>query len=1016
MLKEKVYVNVKKNALQALVKLLNDGEEAFQHTEEKLFQLLKGEAKVFRYSQNTEGITYLSILFLHEESNKTIQLLIKMEEQLTIIDSLIDVQVKGLEEYLPVHLELTTHEADLLSPEFWQAFYQLKIEPERELVLTRLKSWQLYTDYLISQKNIPYTIKTAKKLQRNQFELSFFEEANMQEIAIQKDDSLLFTYAFSEKELAKIVSWNAHENKMIVTSKEDLLQALNDEVKIYNLEAYDALLITNYEVKEILQNEIVEPSIHHPLLNPLFSTNSKRDFFGYSAKQDDTGDAIEQLLTIAETNFEHIAIISENDALESNIIETYKRILPVDQAREKEVAMQTIKSPMLEKSTIKLAEIENMLSAEEVAVQKRAIGQYSNQVNTVAARVNQIEATQRHLSEESTKNTNKMTAFLNLITSYQEEQEQLAFRNDQLIKMKGDLESSIKEQQQILKEIAEKQEEDHSYYEKLEKNWLQFNQESTVYTDHIVNLKNIGKAENVIEDCQGKVAKIQFTLEEGKKLKAEMDEEYAQFKLNQQVEKVDIVIKKIKSTADFVGKPLDLQFASSYAELTDIYMDKYMELEILEERFNDEVALIQEELQLTQITATKPAMSHYNYDRHFAEEKMTKVLDLFEKKPIALGINYKAKQRWKESLVEAVEDLYSMQVAMTNEKQVLENKLMAQLEYSEQLIQYFDNDIQILSSLLDEQQQVLRANEEEYDEIIQTAILDIEEMQKKVQIGLDSTKGRSENFSTLEKLEKTRKEYKVELLAKYEALEVQANEIEEAEKYIRILEAKHSGKVDEVLKDKEEMNIQIDVLQHDIVNSKETIEKLKQENTLINLQYEALVEQILICQNEHDQLEAKIATVQNHINMKQATTQQNRKTVATLKKWHEQLQLKQHNQAWKNIVEEKSKLRFYNSFEQYIPLANEVVIFEDEQYSWIDVVTKLKDYPSALFITTNIAQRNPMLLEQFEQHLFTQAIGTQEKQQIIESLKVNPFSAHAQRFEKIETPYLIQNQQKKVLM
>lgn len=1015
MMKEIVSAQLGVNALQPILSLLTENVVQDQQSQDKLFQQFKQEAKVFRYPQITEGITYLGVLVQHRETEKIVQLLLEVGEATTIVDSLWDPNDK-LEAYIDIELTIKSEQGSTFSAEFWQNFYQLQADPHHEAVLNKLQSWLIYSDYLLTQKNIPHTIKNISKTSNNKYEISFYEEERMKNFTFKKGDSIMAEYAFNEIEVGEIVTWKPESNEMIISSKQNFAEYKDTTVKIYNSKDYKELKKNHNEIDEILTKELKKPSLKHSLLNPFHSISSNQEYYGFSTKEEDLPVALEQLLSIAETKYDKIAVVLDRPELEESVINQYTRILPVDSSGEKSQAIQYLKKPIIEKSSVKLVEFQNKVSEEELKIQQNSIEEYSTKVEKIAQKIDMIEGTQKHLSENSTKNTNKINSFVNLIASYQDEQEQLAFRNDQLIKVKLDLENSIKDQRQILGEIAEQQEKDQQYYANLEKNWLQFNQESTIYTEHIINLKNIKKAEKIIGECEDKLKIVQDTLSEGEALKQGMLEQYEEFKLNQQVEKVDQVISKIKATADFVAMPIDLQFANSYAELTNIYMNKFAEIEELEERFSLEQNRIDEELYNAQLSATKPAVSHYNYDRHYAEEKMATVLNLIDRKPISLGLNYKAKQRWKETLSNAVEDLYSMQLCMKMEKQVLENKLMAQLQYAEQLVQYFDNDISKLNEILEDQKVNLTASEEEYKSIIETANIDIKDMKQKVQDGLMNTKGRSEKYATLDKLEKTRKSFKVELLAKYELLEIQANDIENAIKYIQILETKHSEKVKEVLTDKQEMDVQIDVLQHDIVNSKEAIENLKQENQVINAQYEELVQQIHINQKESDVLIGKISVIQQDIMEKEKAFLKNDKLLNSLRKWHELLQSEQNDIVWKKLVEEKSKLRFYHSFESYEAQKNEVIIFEDQQYSWIDAVIKLKKYANALFITTDLSQRSINDEADFNSYLIQKELNVLERKQVMENLKENPFSNYADIFENDKKPYLVQADKKIMLM
>lgn len=1012
MMKEKVSVQIAPNAIKSILNLLNVLEHPTNESQKLIFDLLSGEAKVFRYPQKNDSLFYLGVLFQDDESKKVIQLVIQVGEVVTIIDTLVDVRASDITHYIDVDLTFTSEANFSFSSNFIAEFYGLEMEEQHCNVLEQLESWSNYISFLIQKMEKPYIIKKIKKTSNNEYNVFLYPEKSLKSLSIESGESLVANHAFVKETIANVTAWDSEECKLVVTTNQPLQQTEEQEVRIQHTKNYERLLKSYGELSNILAQERLKPSTHHPMLNPIYPINSGGRFFGYKTKEEDQFSAIEQLVSIAEAQSDNLIVVLKQLEMEDALAKKFERLLPIKSLNEKQSLIANIKVPIKEKSSFKYKELENNLSREEMAVQQRSIHMMEEKINVRMKHIEQFEEIQRYLSVESTKNTNKITGFHRLITSYEEEQEQLAFRNDQLIQARAELENSINDQQQILAEIESKREEERLFFESLEEDWLTFNKESTIYTEHITTNKNIGKSENIIEECMGKLKLITDEIAVGDDLKQAMQSEFEAFKENQDVKKVDQLIVKMKAAAYFLDTHVDLQFANSYAELTHIYIEKFSEIEALEERLNPSKRKIEEELKQNQLSIPKVLTSPYNFDRHYTEEKMATVISLMEKKPLAIGINYKAKQKWKDSFEDAVEDLYQMLFSMASEKNVLEKKLMSQLDYAEQLLQYFENNIQHLNVILEDQQVSLKNSEAEYQEIIDAANLDIQTMQQQIEQGVQTTKGRSNSYESMTDLENKRKSFKAELLNKYEGLELQANEIEKATKFIRDLEEKHSEKVEEVLQDKREMNIQIDVLQHDIVNSKASIEKLKQENKLINEQYEDIVNQIHLVQVEIDRITAKILLIKEDLMNKEAMSAQNKKLFGAMEKWQEQLNSTQANSSWKKLVDEKSRLRFQKSFDHVNHQLGQTVIFEDQQFSWIELVNRLQQQSNIFFVTTDISQRQLIELQSFEEYLKMKGKNIVQIKRDLELLKVNPFVKFAQAYEQVEIPYLVKENQK----
>lgn len=1012
MMTEKVTTGISSTALQHLLQIAGEVSPQTDATE-AVFELLKGEYYILRYPQATQQMNYIGAFIQSPKSNNYIQLLLEVDEQVTIEDVQLETNIEE-EELLRVELEFTLNKQHHFSNEFWQSYLKLPIDVKQQQLQTKLQSWSLYIDFLLKSMDYPFTIDTVQTLGENNYQIQLMVENKISDFEITPDFQLFHQQAFQEEQLAQVIEWDVKQHQLVVTSEQNLMKYERTEIHIYSLTERQNLKLAKENLR-LLINQIEEkPTLNHPLLNNYLSQSATSNFSGYVAKQEEVATVIEQMVNNAVNEFSSITICINDEQLEKKLQQDYIHLLPISADNNVNDALIHVKKALLEKSSIKRMEIENFLSQQEKSIQKRSIDQQQQRINNLNAEIAKIQAVEKYLVGENDKSDEKIKVFSNLITSYQNEQEQLAFRNDQLINAKVDLEDSMLEQQQLLGKIKVQQQEDKIYYEELEKKWLIFNKESTIYTDHIVAQKNMTKAEKVIEDCQQKIEKIKVQQVDSEQVLQEMTEALQLFKENQRVEQVEIISGKIRKAAEFLNQPQDLQFAYSYVELTTIYMDKYEEIETLQRRFIEDNQIISEELLKLDVQLDQLVTTPYNYDRHYMEEKMNQVLFLIDNKPITLGINYKSKQRWKEQLVTAVEDLRSMELAMDNEKNILESKLMTQLQYAEQLQVHFEEDTNSLRVDIQAQQVTFEESHQQYIDIIAAAKQEIEEMKIEIKKGLQSTKGRSEIYDSLTELEKARKGFKAELLAKYEALENQVSDLEKVSKYIEILKNKHEQKEQEVMTDKREMNTQIDVLQHDIVNSKTSIENLNKAKYLAGEQQQELQQQIEKYQQTIEIAKNIQSNVKADLAWKNSNEKQAKNTLQEVKKWHAELLADKVTPQWRAYIEQNSKLRFVRTLQEVANVETDIIILEDQQYSWLEVLLILTTQPRITFVTTNISERISTMNDSYANYLQFENKGILQRQNLLEVLKENPLENYVETYENIEQPYLVVNKESKM--
>ncbi|MBQ0137713.1 MAG: hypothetical protein KBT36_00280 [Kurthia sp.] len=1012
MMKEKVTTEISASALQQLQLLI---EEPIQNsnTNQTVLELLQGEARIIRYPQSTHRMNYIGAFIQAFGADEYIHLLLEVGEKITIVDVVLEATL-AQSDTLDIQLELTKEGQHQFSEEFWQAFIELPTDALQQDAEITLESWAMYIDFLVNKMDYSFTIEAIEEIENGEYIIHLMEEPPVHELKIDESYQVFIKQAFLEKPLARVLNWNETERQVVVVADENIVAYKGYEINLYSNEERQQLIKTKQQIHRLIGQLKKQPILQNPLLNGYSANTSTMGLSGFFAQPEDFLAIIEQVVSKSLDEYTSIAICTTNKQVEETLKQQYMHLLPITSSNEVDEALSHVKSSILEKSMMKRNEVANNLSEEEEAIQLRSIEQEQQKINRYKSQIEQLESIQQHLTDEKNKSDEKINVFSNLIKSYQEEQEQLAFRNDQLINAKVDLENSIEQQKKLLEKIQLQQQDDKKYYEELEKDWLIFNKESAIYTDHIVAQKNRSKAQNIINDCQQKIEKIKTKQKLADQLLEEMTEELQIFKDNQQVEQVGIVSRKMKNVADFLNLPLDLQFAHSYAELTNIYMEKHSEIEALQYRFASDKQVIVEELAKLEITPIKPTTTPYNYDRHYMEEKMNHVLMLIESKPIALGINYKAKQRWKEQLTLAVEDFYSMELAMEQEHKLLEDKLMAQLQYADQLQQHFATDMQNLQTAMHDEQKALEESYQQYIDIIATAKQETTEMEKKIQKGLQSTKGRSEVYDSLTELEKARKGYKAELLSKYEALENQANDIEKVTKYIDILEQKHKEKEQEVLHDKREMNTQIDVLQHDIVNSKTSIENLNKSKNIMDEQQAELLRQVEICQKKIGQSKEVQNQIQENLAFKETNKHSFKAQLTELEKWHEELKSEKVSPEWRAYIGKQSKLRFVHTLQDLENTQSDIVVIEDEKYSWIELAMLLDEQQQIVFVTDDLTERNPVMLDEFNHYLQLKNKSLLQRQQLIQAVQKNPFEKHAQKYEKIEQPYLVVDEKSKL--
>lgn len=978
--------------------LLEDGR-----TVDMLLKDFEGEAKVIRYPQVTQDAHFLGVFIQHHASQHPIQLLVKASISVfEIIDATIQCELPIDDAYLLIDLHLNEPKSTL-SSEFWTAFYTLPSSESEQRILKKLNSWSTYIDYLMEQAHYPYSVASIEKAQEV-LTITLYETPLTSKQ--QKGQEVWKRIGDQFEKIARCDEMNVEENRLFLQDATVVFGDSIDTVYLYKEKEYNELLILRGRLRAIHDAHMHCPQIHHPLLNPY---HTQTNFSGLTMMKDDIEQGIQHMVNQLVDSHEQLTLSIHQYDLAQKLSEKYVHLLPIHADGRADEAIQYVKTPLIEKNTVEITTVSNALSEREEKIQQKALIHYNEKLQQNMQYVSRVEQTQQYLKEEEEKNLQKITQMQEAITQYEQEQERLAFKNDQLMQERFELEDAWHEQQQRVKDLQREKEEKIQYYQDLEQEWLIFNQEIPSYTDNIEAVKKIESSQIIIRDCELKIERIQTDQHTGKKYVEDMITEHQLFLTNQQVEHVQALIQKVKKTAEFLDIPMDLQFASSYAELTQIYLEKFNGIEAVEERLNDQFPYVEDELKKVGISFVIPDETNAHYDRHYAEDQLTQLLGLLDNKPLSLGINYKAKNRWKEHVVESVRKLTYALAGMKQEKEKLEQKLMIQLDYAERIEFRFDQDVRMLQTKIDDFINRLEQAKKEYEGVIETANQDISAMRKTVKLSKQTTSGRSQQYDTLEDLENARKQYKTELLSKYDVLEEHERMVEEAETYVLSLASQYEEKTAVVIKNKEEMNIQMDLLQHDIVNSKAVIEQFNQANHVIHMQQEELQQQLKIFKAHHQVLFKEAQKIQVDIERKAMNKTRHLEQQHAMQVWRNQLTLEEYEGRWYQLITQKSRLRF--TAELHSKQSSDLFLFEDVQYTWLDMLLLCQQHRHIAFVTTDLSERSLIDLEMFEQNLRLQGFSYIERQEIYEHLQMNPLKDYVAIYEQVEKPYVIDCEQ-----
>lgn len=978
--------------------LLEDGR-----TIDMLLRDFEGEAKIIRYPQVTQDAHFLGVFIQHQASQHPIQLLVKASvDDFQIIDATIHCKPPVDDAHLLINLHLNEPKSTL-STDFWSSFYTLSYSESEQHILKRLDSWVTYIDYLTKQAHYPYSVASIEKVQ-DALTITLHETPLTSKQ--QKGQEVWKRIGDQFEKIARCDEMNVEENRLFLQDETLAFGDSIDTVYLYKEKEYNELLALRGRLRAIYDKHLQYPQIHHPLLNP---HHTQMNFSGLTMMKDDIEQAIEHMMNQLVANHEQLTLSIHQPELAQKLAEKYVHLLPIHADGQANEAIQYIKTPLIEKNTIEIMTLANALSEREEKIQQHALSRYNEKLEQNMQYVSKIEQTKQYLKEEEEKNLQKIIQMQEAITQYEQEQERLAFRNDQLMQERFELEDAWHEQQQRVKDLQREKEDKVQYYKDLEQEWLIFNQEIPSYTDNIEAVKKIENSQTIIQDCELKIERIQTDQHTGKKYVEDMTTEHQLFLTNQQVEHVHALIQKIKKTAEFLDIPIDLQFASSYAELTQIYLEKFNGIEAVEEQLNEQFSHVEDELKKVGILFAIPDEPNAHYDRHYTEDQLTQLLDLLDNKPLTLGINYKAKNRWKEQVTESVRKLTYALAGMKQEKEKLEQKLMTQLDYAERIEFRFDQDVRMLQTKMEDFINRLEQAKKEYESVIETANQDISAMRKAVKLSKQTTSGRSQQYDTLEDLENARKQYKTELLSKYDVLEEHDRMVEEAETYVLSLASQYEEKTAVVIKNKEEMNIQMDLLQHDIVNSKAVIEQANQANQVIHMQQQELQEQWKIFKAHHQILFKEAQKIQADIEKKAMNKTRHLAQQQAMQAWRNQLTLEEHESRWQKLITQKSRFRF--TTELHTKQQSDLFFFEDVQYTWLDMLLLCQQHKHIAFVTTDLSERSLVELEVFEQNLCQQGVSYMQRQAIIEHLQMNPLKDRVAIYEQVEKPYVIDCEQ-----
>ena len=967
---------------------------------------------MYKYPQFGEISSIYGMLFHHEHFQKSFQMIVELSKVECIITAIIENNDEFTEEnMLRVDVQFTTETGHVFSNEVMSMLQNLPVYEKQEIVLQTMNNWEHYLSFLVDQYEYPFTIKSVEQSSNRAYLITLYEEERVDAIEFTNEMGLFIQEGFQYKKIATVSSENSTNELIEAFSNDDLTSWENREIYLFDEADLVDLKHMKSKLVNLYKNEIDSPTISHPLLNALYPIDG--DFVGITSRETDYENGIRSLFATNEIDDEYTEVLLESNVIEEEI--AMKKIAQLPQLRDgnKSDAIQFVKEPLLEKSMIKHKELENILCDEELKIQQKSLLYFNSKINKGESRVSSINSVEEYLIEFIHSNKNKISDLETRIEQYKIEQQNLVKKNEDLVGEYDEIQKALNEQEEKLASTTMEKSKDTDYYKNLEENWLVFNRESASYNENIINKRDIKKAHEIIEECEGKIAEFNAECKRSQHITEKMNEELELFKTNQQIEKVEDLVQSMKRTAEYLDVPIDLQFASSYTELTRIYMEKFDELERVESEINQHEDLITNELAKADLKQVTIESTNQQYDRREAEVRIDELLDLIEKKPMSLGLNYKAKNRWREQFNEAYNDLEHMKCCIKLEKLLLEEKLMTQLNYSEQMQGHFESDVIMMSDLMADVQKNLDLSAQEYVDIIATAKKDIDEMESKVKITINSTGGRGEQFTTIQQLEAARKDYKKELLEKYDSLEELAVSIENTSKYIDVLSNQLANKSKEVENDRVEMAAQLQILDHDTANTQKNIEELLQLNVLSEKQIEELHRQVEAHNNEITKYQQMKKCVNEDMAFKTGIKLETEKSLKEVNIWHDKLTNAKFNKEWEDYVVEKSKLKFVNRLSE---VDSKNVVLEDRDYNWLEMLIFTSVSRKIKFISANISERTLPYQQQFERYLMNKGMSVLRRNEAISQLKQNPFSRFTTVYEHQSKPYIIADNEEKMSM
>lgn len=1011
MMNEKVTVSTTTEALTSLESIVQDPA--------KVGQVLDGfcqnkitNLRIYKYPQFGETSSIFGMLFHHEVLQKSFQMIVELSSVECIITAIIENNDEFSSEGMAqADIQFTTEPGSVFSNEMMTLLQSLPVYEKQATVLQTMHNWDEYLAFLIDQYEYPFTLKSIEQISNRVYVVSLFAEDRVDAIEFTDGMSLFIQEGFQFKKIATISSEQSTNDLIEVTSDLDLMGWADREVYLFDEIDLKEIKVLKSELINLKKTENEAPSISHPLLNVFYPRNT--NYSGITTREEDYENGVKSLFSNNEFDEVYSEVLLESHEIEKEI--ALDKIVQLPQLRNGDLsgAIEFVKKPLLEKSMIKHKELENILCDDEMKIQQKSLLYFNSKINKGENRVEAIHSVEEYLHGFISANEQKVSELEERIEQFKTEQQKLVKKNENLVSEYDEIQKSLNEQEEKLAMMKTEKTKDTDYYKNLEENWLVFNRESASYNENIMNKRDIKKAHEIIEECEGKISEFNAESKRAKHITQKMKEELELFKTNQQIEKVEDLVHSMKRTAEYLDVPIDLQFASSYTELMRIYMEKFEELERVESEILQYESQINNELSKADLDKVSIQSTDQQYDRREAEERIQVVVELIEKKPLSLGLNYKAKTRWKEQFNKAYVDLEHMKCSILFEKKILEEKLMTQLNYSEQMQGHFEGDVTMMSDLMEDVQRNLELSAKEYIDIISTAKNDIEEMEKNVKITVNSTGGRGEQFTTIQQLELARKEYKKELLEKYDALENLAVSIENTTKYIDVLSKQLSIKSTDVENDRVEMTAQLQILDHDTTNTQKNIQELIEMNQLSENQIAELHKQVEVHRTEISKYQQMKNNVNENVAFKTDIKMETEKSLKEVNIWHDKLTNPKFNNEWEEYIVEKSKLKFVNELKD---IKSTHVVLEDRDFTWLEMLIFTSVPRQLKFISSNISERTLPFQSQFERYLMNKGMSILRRQEAVSQLKQNPFNRFSQVYEHQNKPYVIADNEEKMSM